>query len=95
MSITIKVLDYTVNNYGIIVGPGKFSGELYFVPYLWEQALEDGDFSPGRGTTLKVVKEDVERFAHVPESWPKLAVGQKYTLWEDAQGFVYCEETNV
>lgn len=79
--------DYKIEN-GIIQNPGKFEGEMIYVPYFWDTSLEggpddvrfDGDvqvdiFYPGDA--------DLEQF-------PELQGVKSLEVWEDDQGFVHC-----
>lgn len=65
-----------------ITAPGKFEGQLSYVPYLWEQGLDGGpDYENGKAWGFKITASDVAQF-------PALKVGEVIWLIEDDQGFV-------
>lgn len=69
---------------GRIRSPGKFEGELVYVPYYWEYGLEGGSDGDANGEFLfNIDGDDVE-------VWPELRDVIYLRLWEDSQGFVYC-----
>jgi len=75
----------------LISEPGKFEGEPFYVPYLWDLVLDGkGEIvdNPDRPDTtmdqIELTDEDKMRY-------PEL-VGYDYALlWEDDNGFVYCD----
>ena len=83
---------YTVNEHGIIISPGKFEGEMLYVPYLWSAVLE------GYGEDEFADDEDGELIASYVEitdndraEFPELENAVEARLSEDSQGFVWCE----
>lgn len=87
---TIKK-DYQVNDMtGVIKSPGKFEGEMLFVPYLWDKVM---DGMAGNEiyldetvyTCLEISQEDKSEF---PEDLSNVFGA---ILWENSQGFVYCK----
>ena len=72
-----------------IVSPGKFESENIWAPYFWDVAMEGGvemEFDDGRGVVIVVGinSGDVEQF-------PELDGFGIVELFEDDNGFVYCE----
>ena len=55
--------DYRVDERGVIRSPGKFEGEMLYVPHFWEAYL-DGGADRDDGTTLgfDVTAEDKREF---------------------------------
>ena len=79
---------YNVNSKGIIRSPGKFEGELLYVPHFWEVVLEGGaadEFQPEDGGPLlsMVLVTDEDR-----HQFPELEEQRKVWLGESDQGFV-------
>jgi len=72
-------------DYGIISTPGKFKGEMYFVPYFWDMALE-GDFDEDTGEIFTFHITPSDR-AFIPD----LKGAKKIELYEDGQGFIHSE----
>jgi hypothetical protein len=75
-------LDYQIDERGVIRSPGKFEGEMLYVPYFWDAFLNgcaDGD--DGEVLTFIVDSDDVREF-------PELADAKQVRLYEDSQGFV-------
>jgi hypothetical protein len=74
--------DYTVEN-GRITSPGKFEGQMIYVPYFWDAYL-NGMADRNDGTTLgfDIASEDREQF-------PELGMRRRTVrLQETGQGFV-------
>ncbi len=71
-----------VNAIGVIVRPGKFEGEMWWVPELWDEGGDDLEDTDGTlYMTFEITAEDRKRFGilkDVAEVW----------LWESEQGFV-------
>ena len=63
----------------LITSPGKFEGELDFVPFLWEQSLN--------GFTQDVGNNYFVTLDAIGINHPTLYGAQ---LWEDGNGFVHC-----
>jgi len=50
---------YNWNSYGIITDPGKFEGEMLYIPYFWQVSLDGcGEFR----STDSTVSVDIEDF---------------------------------
>ena len=75
--------------------PGKFEGCAEYVPYYWDKVLNgesddydwdyDWDYDDGRDIDIfNITKEDMEL-------WPELIGYKELNLWQDDNGFVYCE----
>lgn len=80
-----KILqDYEVDTNGIIRSPGKFEGEMLYVPYFWEVFL-DGGADRDNGTILgfDLTPEDKAQF-------PELKGKRTVRLYQRDDGFV-CE----
>ena len=78
-------VDYDPNT-RIITSPGKFEGEMIYVPYLWDLALQDGEpvgDEDWNGLELTLTDEDKRAF-------PQLAEWKRSILSEDNNGFVTC-----
>jgi len=80
---------YEVDNNGVIRSPGKFEGEMLYVPYLWNCILDgDGDImDDSQGNMfirLHIEPEDIEQF-------PELEGTETVDLYETEQGFVFAE----
>lgn len=81
----------------IITTPGKFEGELSFVPKLWDMTLESmEDETLWDGDTL------ISIFRNCPKLWE--TIGEEHGLdfefeyvamYEDSQGFVHTEYLTV
>jgi hypothetical protein len=67
---------YAVNEHGIITSPGKFEGEMLYVPYVYECCMDGGD------NGIIVDATDVSLF-------PELGGVYGVTLNSDSQGFVH------
>lgn len=70
-----------------IVSPGKFEGEMYYVPHYWGNALDGfADESHNNG------EQEIAIFhlnAGDVENFPELEGIQVLEVWEDRQGFVH------
>jgi hypothetical protein len=74
-------MSYTVVN-GRIKNPGKFEGELDYVPHFWEAVLNGESLSDGPIYAVKITGEERLKF-------PRLGPRRRYVrLREDDQGFV-------
>jgi hypothetical protein len=86
---------YDVDEHGYICNPGKFEGEPLYVPYLWECVLNgDGetvDDPDQRDATMDLVMLSGDDKRH----FPRLARSDIAILWEDNNGFVYCDLTTT
>jgi len=80
---------YDINEYGIIVSPGKFEGEMIYAPYyysLWLNGSSDAEVEDnGKIISLfSITQDDIEEFPELEEY-----EGMIITIWESDQGFVY------
>lgn len=87
------ILDhYKVDSHGVIRSPGKFEGEMLYIPYFWEVGLDglaDDDIEVGNDNVewiFEITDDDRAMF-------PELGKTTVLKLWESDQGFVYSEET--
>jgi len=73
--------NYEIIN-GMILSPGKFEGEMLYVPYYWDLFLNGGaDSDNGKVLTFNVSDEDKVQF-------PELKKRNKVRLMEREDGFV-------
>jgi len=81
----MKACDYECDEQGRITSPGKFEGEMCYLPYFYDLAMcGDAEFDEEDGTFLVAIEpEDRELF-------PQLASDQEsVTMIESESGFVY------
>lgn len=79
---------YAVDTHGLICDPGKFEGEALYVPYFWDVYLNGfADDDDGKTLTFNVDDDDRKQF-------PELSNVHHIELWEDDNGFVYCDTFN-
>ena len=79
--------DYKVDEHGIIMSPGKFEGEMLYVPYFWDISLDGGGLDEGEDwCSLKIESEDYAEF-------PELIKGvDDYIILSTSEsGFIYNE----
>lgn len=70
------------NEGGIINQPGKFEGEMYYVPYFWEESMNGADWEADGVWGIKITDEDRQKF-------PELAPEDAWIFLEESeQGFV-------
>lgn len=86
-----RVSDYRLNEKKIIVSPGKFEGEMYYVPTFWEASMDGADdevSDDARGHTYFILSLTPEDRARFPEIEPT-----ECEAWmvESDTGFVSCE----
>ena len=81
---------YDVDANGIIKSPGKFEGEMLYVPALWDIVLDGGsdDEQDDDGLWVSTINVDAELRAE----WPEIGDTKVIRLRESEQGFVYTEE---
>ncbi len=80
-----QILDeYDVDANGIIRDPGKFEGEMLYVPYFWDAFL-NGMADEDEGEVLTFEVDDTDR-----EQFPELAGIITIDLIETGDGFVVC-----
>ena len=77
---------YEVNEIGVIVSPGKFEGEMLYVPALWGRCLEG--FSDTQGDRWYGVEFGDEERAEFPE----IASAYGLLMEESDTGFVFTAE---
>ena len=88
MDKTNEYMGYKINGHGIITSPGKFEGEMYYIPYYWEGWLNgftDYEYQDNDGVLISefhIDHSDIERF-------PELKNIAVLELWESNDGFVY------
>lgn len=73
--------DYQVNEDGIITSPGKFEGQMIYVPYFNDQSL-NGFFDLAEW--IEIENTDLEKFSELEGVF-------EIRLFEDDNGFVYCQ----
>lgn len=77
---------YECDEQGRITSPGKFEGEMYYLPYFYDLAVcGEGEFDEDDGTfTVQIEPEDRELF-------PQLASDQESVTMVESMdsGFVY------
>lgn len=74
---------YTIDRNGRIVDPGKFEGEMIYVPYYWALGLEGmADHDDGRVFRFGITQEDRALFPELPKRRRVLR------LFESDSGFV-------
>ena len=77
--------EYECDEQGRITSPGKFEGEMCYLPYFYDLSMQgDAEFDDEDGTfTVDIQPEDRELF-------PQLAADQEsVTMIESESGFVY------
>jgi len=84
--------DYEIDKHGRIKSPGKFEGEMLYVPYLWDGIMEGGgDQTVYDGDTpvdfVQFTDEDLELFPEIGDAFG-------IALWESDTGFVNTREFN-
>lgn len=79
-----------VRSNGTIIGPGKFEGEMYYVPYFWDHAMEGAsdDVDDPAGPHYSVIEFD----AAERKAFPELKAND-FSIWmyERDDGFVIAE----
>ena len=82
--------DYFVDDEGVIRTPGKFETEMVYVPYFWDMILngvEDRYYFNENNVPVSefvITEDDIREF-------PELDGVHIVSLWEDFEGFVWCE----
>ena len=77
--------NYDVSDSGRIKSPGKFEGEMLYIPYFYDISL-NGFFNPNRNEifSIPIEKEDREQFPEIPKH------KRRIRFYERDDGFV-CE----
>jgi len=74
---------YKIEEHGIITSPGKFEGEMIYVPYYWEAFLNGfADRDDGKVLGFDITPEDRKIFG------PMLKGKRTVKLYERDDGFV-------
>ena len=83
MKAMLEADEYVHDSRGIITDPGKFEGEMYYVPYFWAESLEGGaDWEADGIWGVQITDEDRARF-------PELKAEDAWLFMEESeQGFV-------
>jgi hypothetical protein len=78
--------EYKVNEQGIIQSPGKFEGEMLYVPFYLEVAMNGfANFDNGQVYGFIIEPEDRVMF-------PELGDMKKLYLEHDSNGFIYASD---
>jgi hypothetical protein len=82
------IAEYQVDEHGLIRSPGKFEGEMVYVPALWDATLNGeadyiGEDENDNAMRIGLTDEDRAEF-------PELGAAKSAILWESESGFVYC-----
>jgi hypothetical protein len=85
VEMLVKTVTITKGANMRIKSPAKFEGEEHYVPYLWEQALDENQEDENGCLILVIEQQDNDKY-------PELEVGAKYRLSGSDQGFVYCQK---
>lgn len=80
---------FDIDENGRIVSPGKYEREMIYTPYFYRLSLDGSydDWDIDEDTAFfyfNVTEEDIAQF-------PELKDAKEVTLWEDNNGFVYCD----
>lgn len=77
----------------VIISPGKFEGEMIYVPYFWNLALEGASsYDEDQDENEEFPVSVFEINATDRENFPGLLDDvETIRVWENLQGFVYCE----
>jgi hypothetical protein len=74
---------------GRITSPGKFEGEMYYVPNFWDMANQGfADLDGGGGVVFKLGEEDWAKY-------PELKGMTALVMAEDSDGFMWAEARNT
>jgi hypothetical protein len=84
-----KILDdllktYKVEEHGVIISPGKFEGEMIYVPYYWELSLHGfADYDDGKILGFNISSKDRAIFG------PMLKGKRTVRFYERNDGLVF------
>ncbi|MDE2101395.1 MAG: hypothetical protein KGL39_29375 [Patescibacteria group bacterium] len=73
---------YEYDMWGRIKSPGKFEGEARYLPRLWHESMESGDWPNNRGI-ISIEVDDTDKAL-----FPELARRKRVRMYEDEMGFV-------
>lgn len=78
--------EFITNEHGIIQDPGKFEGEMIYVPAYWDMGLEGmADEDDGEHFVFNIGQDGFDDRAF----WPEIPADQKrIILYENSDGFV-------
>lgn len=78
MTRTEILNSYDVDKYGIIRSPGKFEGEMIYVPHYWDAYLRGfADRDDGRVLGFDITKEDRAEFPELEERQRTVKLDQR------------------
>ena len=85
----LEKYEIKVNEHGIIVSPGKFEGEMFYVPYFYDQDPDKEEYQENKFYIRQYffTKEEIDLFH-------ELAGFDTIILWESDQGFCYSKVFN-
>jgi hypothetical protein len=76
--------EFTVNEHGIIQDPGKFEGEMVYVPYFYDMVMNGFSDESGEGwDAFQISAEDAQMFPELKDD-----VGKYMVIEYSDQGFV-------
>lgn len=79
-----EILDnYSIDKDGFITSPGKFEGEMLFVPHFYDIYLNGGADDNGKIISIEISAEDRAEFPEIPKR------AKKIKLYVSDSGFVY------
>tara|TARA_R100000687_G_C6379885_1_gene132096 strand:+ start:363 stop:674 length:312 start_codon:yes stop_codon:yes gene_type:complete len=79
-------MNYTLNEHKCITSPGKFEGEMYFVPAIWDELLNGGgcdDITVDDILYSFIIFTDQDK-----KDYPEISQDYGMVLFESDQGFV-------
>lgn len=85
--------DYAAEN-GMIRSPGKFEGEMIYVPALWDIAMNgfsDAEYCDCEELCDCTAAEIIEVDDDFATEFPEVGDARRFRLMEDGNGFIYCE----
>jgi hypothetical protein len=56
---------YACDECGFITNPGKFEGQMFYLPYLWEKSLEFCTQHSDGSVSVEILPEDRELFPEI------------------------------
>ncbi len=77
---------YDVDNRGVVRSPGKFEGEMLYVPHFWDQGLEGAASEDENGMFFFVIDDDDRKV------FPEIDDIYGIALGETESGVVYTSE---